>query len=68
MLGMGKESLHVTELSKQKSTTHLHFPFFFRTGRRGKFQGETPPKRMTPSLSHVAICSLRESVRPGLTG
>ena len=68
MLGIGKESFRVTELRARKSTTHLHFPFFFRTGRRGKFQGETPPERITPSLSQVAICSLRESVKPGLTG
>ena len=68
MLGIGNESLRVTELSAQKSTTHLHLPFFFRTGSKEKFHGETPPEQMTPSLSQVAIYSLSESVKPGLTG
>ena len=68
MFGIGKESLRVTELRARKSTTQRHLPFFFLTGSNGKFQGETPPERMTPSLSQVAICSLREPVKPGLTG
>ena len=67
---MEKESLRVTEFSIQKSTNHLHLPFFLPNGKSGKFQGEiTPsPERITPTLSQVAICSLKESIKPGFIG